>query len=235
MRGPSCRRRKASAFSRWMVGVIEVLFRRDFATDGHRWTRKVGQTKSRSSRWTRRFGLYAGVTRRACSRCYRRRCPPTRSPPRASLGRCSWTPTSGTKAPRSPARRRGGPGSACPSRATCRWRTRRPTPTGDTSPCWGSRRPTSGPGSAGVLLAAGEAYLRARDRRTVLVASYAPGYFIPGVDVEAQLPEASGFFLEHGYREVFTARLQWKPRCGEAGSPEWVLQREKQLLRRESG
>src|SRR5262245_52416656 len=50
------------------------------------------------------------------------------------------------------------------------------------------------------LLIEAEAYLRAQGRTVVTVAPYAPGYFLPGVDVEAY---ASGleFFLKHGYRE----------------------------------
>jgi ribosomal protein S18 acetylase RimI-like enzyme len=98
-------------------------------------------------------------------------------------------------------------------------------------------------GIGSALLARAEAYLRAQDRSTVMVAPYAPGYFIPGVDVAAY---AGGlqFFLRHGYRELYrpiameAPLWQWQPpgwveetirrledegvRC-EAYRPEWTL------------
>jgi GNAT superfamily N-acetyltransferase len=51
------------------------------------------------------------------------------------------------------------------------------------------------------LLKRAEAYLHAQDRHVVAVSPYAPGYFVPGVDVSAYAGGLS-FFLRHGYEEI---------------------------------
>jgi mycothiol synthase len=52
------------------------------------------------------------------------------------------------------------------------------------------------------LLGAAEAYLKSQNRKLVMVSSYAPGYFICGVDVSAYASGLS-FFAKHGYKEVY--------------------------------
>jgi mycothiol synthase len=81
-------------------------------------------------------------------------------------------------------------------------------------------------GIGGRLLAAAEDYLRGQGRRSVLVSPYAPGYFIPGVDVDAYAG-ALPFFRKHGYREVY------RPLAMEA--PLWDLTRSGWLEHRETG
>ncbi|MGQ9487507.1 MAG: GNAT family N-acetyltransferase [Armatimonadota bacterium] len=80
-----------------------------------------------------------------------------------------------------------------------------------------------------TLLQAMENYLRARERRLVLVSPYAPNYFTPGVDVHAY---AGGlrFFLKHGYQEVYRP-LSMECNLLNLRIPEWVQQREQELLR----
>jgi mycothiol synthase len=91
-------------------------------------------------------------------------------------------------------------------------------------------------GIGSQLLTRAEAYLRAQGRSTVWVSPYAPGYFIPGLDVAAY---AGGleFFARRGYREVYrpiameASLWDWEP-------PEWVVQKglqwEKEGVRCES-
>ena len=57
-------------------------------------------------------------------------------------------------------------------------------------------------GVGSAMLVAAEAYLASQNRSLVMVSSYAPGYFIPGVDVNAY---AGGleFLKKHGYEEVY--------------------------------
>jgi ribosomal protein S18 acetylase RimI-like enzyme len=70
------------------------------------------------------------------------------------------------------------------------------------------------------LLAAAEAFLRAQGRATVLVSPYAPGYFLPGVDVEAYAG-AHAFFLCHGYKEIYRPIAMEAPLWGWQ-PPEWL-------------
>src|SRR6185369_8718039 len=53
------------------------------------------------------------------------------------------------------------------------------------------------------LLVAAEEFLKSQKRSVVMVASYAPGYFIPGVDVSAYAGALSFFTTRHGYAEVY--------------------------------
>src|SRR5690348_316984 len=57
-------------------------------------------------------------------------------------------------------------------------------------------------GVASQMLERAEAYLKSQGRKLVMVSSYAPGYFIPGVDVNAY-PAALSFLEKHGYSEVY--------------------------------
>ena len=56
-------------------------------------------------------------------------------------------------------------------------------------------------GIGAKLLESAEAYLKSQDRKLIMVSSYAPGYFICGVDVNAYASGLS-FFAKHGYKEV---------------------------------
>jgi mycothiol synthase len=53
-----------------------------------------------------------------------------------------------------------------------------------------------------ALFDSAENYLKANGRRKVVVSSYVPNYFIPGVDVDAY-PEAHEFLQKRGYETVF--------------------------------
>jgi GNAT superfamily N-acetyltransferase len=75
------------------------------------------------------------------------------------------------------------------------------------------------------LLAYAEAYLKSQNRSVVMVSPYAPGYFIPGVDVAAYAG-ALQFFVKHGYAQVYRPLAMetalWSLKC-----PEWVRERVK--------
>jgi ribosomal protein S18 acetylase RimI-like enzyme len=77
------------------------------------------------------------------------------------------------------------------------------------------------------LLAQAEDFLSAQSRTVVAVSPYAPGYFLPGVDVETY---AGGlqFFLEHGYREVYRPVAMEAPLWGGAW-PDWVARKRERL------
>lgn len=57
-------------------------------------------------------------------------------------------------------------------------------------------------GIGSAILQRAEQYLRSENRKLVMIAPYAPGYFICGVDIAAY---ASGlaFFANHGFKEVY--------------------------------
>lgn len=60
------------------------------------------------------------------------------------------------------------------------------------------------------------------------VASYAPNYFIPGVDIAAY-PEALEFFKKLGWKEVYRP-LAMDADLVHLKTPDWVLEKEKNLL-----
>lgn len=70
-------------------------------------------------------------------------------------------------------------------------------------------------GIGSAILARLEEFLRGQGRRTVLAGPYSPGYFQPGVDVDAY-PEGLRFLAHHGYTEVY------RPLAMEA--PLWNLE-----------
>lgn len=78
------------------------------------------------------------------------------------------------------------------------------------------------------LLAYAEGYLKSQSRSVVMVASYAPGYFIPGVDVNVYANGLS-FFAKQGYAEVYrpvamqTALWDWS-------MPDWLNERREKLV-----
>src|SRR5207244_519129 len=73
------------------------------------------------------------------------------------------------------------------------------------------------------LLARAEEYLCAQARKLVMVSSYAPGYFIPGVDVRAYEP-ALRFFAKHGYKEVYRP-LAMEASLWNFSVPPWVKEK----------
>ena len=77
------------------------------------------------------------------------------------------------------------------------------------------------------LLAAAEEYLKAQGRSACMIASYAPGYFIPGVDVSAYAGALE--FLKHsGYAEVYRP-IAMRTRLAEVRVPQWVHERREKL------
>jgi mycothiol synthase len=87
-----------------------------------------------------------------------------------------------------------------------------------------------------ALLDHAEAYLKSQSRKVVMVSSYAPNYFTPGVDVAAY-PAALSFFLKQGYAEVYRPIPMHAP-LWATRTPEWVEEKrtvaESQGLRFES-
>ena len=85
-------------------------------------------------------------------------------------------------------------------------------------------------GIGGKLLAAAEGYLKSQNRSAVMVSSYAPNYFIPGIDVTAYVPALDFFTKMHGYAEVYrpiameTSLLNWS-------IPQWIHERREKLAR----
>jgi GNAT superfamily N-acetyltransferase len=73
------------------------------------------------------------------------------------------------------------------------------------------------------LLAAAEAYLRTQGRSMVMVSSYAPGYFIPGVDVNAYV-SALEFFKARGYAEVYRP-LAMETSLWSLQRPDWLKEK----------
>ena len=80
---------------------------------------------------------------------------------------------------------------------------------------------------ATILLRHAESFLRAQGRKTVMVSSYAPGYFIPGVDL-GPYAGALPFFLSQGYKEVYRP-LAMQVSLWDWRAPEWIAGREQEL------
>lgn len=78
-------------------------------------------------------------------------------------------------------------------------------------------------GVGSQLLAAAESYLRSQNRKLVMVSSYAPGYFIPGVDVNAY-PAGLSFFTKHGYKEIIRP-VAMQTSLWDLRQPEWIGER----------
>src|SRR3954468_6013053 len=77
------------------------------------------------------------------------------------------------------------------------------------------------------LLQHAEHYLNSQGKSGVMFSSYAPGYFIPGVDVNAY-PAALGFLQKHGYVEVYRP-LAMQTSLWEWSIPAWVQERREKL------
>src|SRR5262249_23295754 len=78
------------------------------------------------------------------------------------------------------------------------------------------------------LLEAAEEHLRSQGRTSILISPYAPGYFTPGVDVNAY-PEGLRFLLARGCQER-SGPLSMETSLGDWSPPAWVAERERQLL-----
>ena len=73
-----------------------------------------------------------------------------------------------------------------------------------------------------------EEYFRDRKCTTCWVASYAPNYFIPGVDIAAY-PEALEFFKKMGWNEVYRP-LAMDADLVHLKTPDWVKEKEAKLV-----
>jgi ribosomal protein S18 acetylase RimI-like enzyme len=84
-------------------------------------------------------------------------------------------------------------------------------------------------GVGAALLERAETYLQAQGRAVVMISPYAPGYFIPGVDVEAYAG-AWQFFGKHGYQELYRP-LSMEAPLWDWSLPGWVIDRTERLER----
>lgn len=76
-------------------------------------------------------------------------------------------------------------------------------------------------GIGSKLLTRVEDFLRAESRQTIMVSSYAPGYFVPGVDVSVY-PAGLQFFQKHGYRELIRP-VAMETSLWTLSKPTWLL------------
>ncbi|MCX7920160.1 MAG: GNAT family N-acetyltransferase [bacterium] len=78
------------------------------------------------------------------------------------------------------------------------------------------------------LWTAVESFFKARNRKIIAIATYAPNYFVPGIDIHAY-PEAVQFFEKVGFK--ITARpLSMDAHIWQFTIPEKILETEKRLL-----
>jgi mycothiol synthase len=82
-------------------------------------------------------------------------------------------------------------------------------------------------GVGAQLLEAAEAYLKLQNRKRVMIAPYAPGYFICGVDIAAY-SGGLAFFTKHGFGEVYRP-IAMEIALWDLGVPEWARQRQTKL------
>ena len=82
-------------------------------------------------------------------------------------------------------------------------------------------------GVGSQLLEHAEQYLRSQGKSVVMISSYAPGYFIPGVDVNAYGP-ALDFLKKHGYIEVIRP-VSMEASLWDWSIPQWVRERQQKL------
>ena len=77
------------------------------------------------------------------------------------------------------------------------------------------------------LLSAAEDYLRGQGKSVAMMSPYAPGYFIPGVDVNAYAG-ALEFLKKRGYVEVYRP-LAMQTSLWDLAVPTWVIERRAKL------
>ncbi len=83
----------------------------------------------------------------------------------------------------------------------CPWETRILTARGHGSPPWASIPPVFFRKLPGVLLDTLEGQFRSLGKRDILVSTYPPGYFTPGIDRDAYRP-LLGLLVSRGYVEI---------------------------------
>ncbi len=81
-----------------------------------------------------------------------------------------------------------------------------------------------GRGVGQKLLAAAEQYLINQGKRQISISAYAPGYFIPGVDIGAY-ESGLHFLLKRGYTEVYRP-ISMEASLWDTQTPQWVMDRE---------
>jgi mycothiol synthase len=81
-------------------------------------------------------------------------------------------------------------------------------------------------GIGSQLLERAQAYLRSQNRKLVMIASYAPGYFLPGVDVN-HYEAALKFLVKHGYKEVYRP-LAMEAALWDFRFPAWVQEKQRE-------
>jgi len=82
-------------------------------------------------------------------------------------------------------------------------------------------------GVASNLLNAAETYLRSHNKKIAMVSSYAPNYFIPGIDVNLYEP-ALKFLTKHGYKEIYRPIAMECP-LWQLPVPAWIQERDAKL------
>lgn len=85
-----------------------------------------------------------------------------------------------------------------------------------------------GQGIGARLISRLEDYFRSRECKFTFVSSYAPNYFVPGVDVNAY-PKALEFFKAQGYAEVIRP-LSMDVNLVDLSTPQWVNEKEAALV-----
>ena len=73
-----------------------------------------------------------------------------------------------------------------------------------------------------------ESYFRARDCKVAQVSTYAPNYFVPGID-QAAYPGAIEFFKKQGFAVVVTVISMDSPLVS-LKTPEWIIEKEAKLV-----
>ena len=82
-------------------------------------------------------------------------------------------------------------------------------------------------GIGSSMLARAEEYLRSQGRTVAMIAPYAPGYFICGVDLAAYA-DALAFFLKRGFNEIYRPIAMQIPLWNWT-YPDWVVQKRARL------
>lgn len=81
-------------------------------------------------------------------------------------------------------------------------------------------------GIGSKLLEQATMYLRSQNKKLIMLSSYAPGYFIPGVDVN-NYPHALPFLVNHGFKEVYRPLAMEAP-LWNFSIPDWVEEKQRQ-------
>jgi GNAT superfamily N-acetyltransferase len=82
-------------------------------------------------------------------------------------------------------------------------------------------------GVGSAMLERAEQYVRAHGRKLLMIAPYAPGYFLCGVDVRAY-ESALSFFTKHGFAEVYRPIAMEVP-LWNWSYPDWLAEKRRKL------